>query len=374
MLSFTYRKKRIFGLDILRAAAILFVVYAHGYDCLSGSHFNRKLYILPVILDGPTVFFVLSGFLVGGIIIKLSEKNNLNNTSNLFHFWKRRWLRTLPNYYLILLLLTLYWIFFVHMQYPFWFYFKYVFFMQNFASFKHMFFLESWSLAIEEWFYFLFPILFLLSFLSTKKKRLSIIITTCLFVFIPFSLRIIYYFNGIGLDDAKAFYRATVLLRLDSIGYGVVGAYIGYYHKEAWLKHKNTLLIFGISFMLFVKILLLFKEPPLFYSAVLRHSLLPAFVFLCLPFLSVYQPVNRNILHRIITYVSIVAYSMYLVNLTPLLGVVLPLLENKLHLLSHDNYLLIYAFYWVLTIAGSYILYLFVENPAMRWRDRIFQR
>ena len=91
---------RIYGLDILRTMAILFVVIGHGGIYLPDS---VKTIIDYFILDGVSLFFVLSGFLIGQIIIKTFEENSINYKT-MIGFWLKRWFRTLPNYYLFLFL------------------------------------------------------------------------------------------------------------------------------------------------------------------------------------------------------------------------------------------------------------------------------
>ena len=57
---------RIYGLDVIRAFAILAVVYSHSLVFLPES--IRGIAGL-FDYDGVSVFFVLSGFLIGGILI-----------------------------------------------------------------------------------------------------------------------------------------------------------------------------------------------------------------------------------------------------------------------------------------------------------------
>ena len=64
---------RIFGLDILRSLAIIIVVISH-----SNFNYISNIHILP-LPDGVDLFFVLSGFLIGTIIIKIIEQQAYNN-------------------------------------------------------------------------------------------------------------------------------------------------------------------------------------------------------------------------------------------------------------------------------------------------------
>ena len=91
---------RIYGLDILRAFAILFVLYSHAFFLIM-DHVNERVYNL-LSLDGVTLFFVLSGFLIGGILIRTIENKGFG-FKELLNFWTRRWFRTLPNYFLMLM-------------------------------------------------------------------------------------------------------------------------------------------------------------------------------------------------------------------------------------------------------------------------------
>ena len=104
-------ENRVFGLDLLRFFAIMLVVFGHSRWMTES--FPRPLHILfhgSGIL-GVELFFVLSGFLIGGILLKNFEKNgNSLNPDEIKQFWIRRWFRTLPNYFLILgVYLAVYW-------------------------------------------------------------------------------------------------------------------------------------------------------------------------------------------------------------------------------------------------------------------------
>ncbi|MBC8645384.1 acyltransferase [Flavobacterium lindanitolerans] len=94
--------QRIFGLDLMRAVAILMVLSSH---CLwiypeSNSFIAQLLKLFGFL--GVEIFFVLSGFLIGRILLQSYLKEDFS-FSQVRNFLKRRWFRTFPNYFLILL-------------------------------------------------------------------------------------------------------------------------------------------------------------------------------------------------------------------------------------------------------------------------------
>jgi peptidoglycan/LPS O-acetylase OafA/YrhL len=88
---------RNFGLDLIRAISIWMVLLHHAGFNIEG--------LQPLTLGavGVEVFFVLSGFLIGGILFREIDKGK-SIFQTLKRFWTRRWLRILPLYYAILLI------------------------------------------------------------------------------------------------------------------------------------------------------------------------------------------------------------------------------------------------------------------------------
>ena len=130
---------RVYGLDVLRAIAILFVVIVHGAGIINNTTLENFPWIR--MIDGVELFFVLSGFLIGSILLKLVNDNPQLKPTDLLNFWKRRWFRTLPNYYLILLvnwIIVKYKIIDGNIEAFNW---KFIFFLHNFAEPFQQFFL-----------------------------------------------------------------------------------------------------------------------------------------------------------------------------------------------------------------------------------------
>ena len=162
---------RVFGLDLLRFVAIFMVLLGHSL-ILAPKYL--KPFVYKFLFDGVAIFFVLSGFLIGGILIKQLNKEK-PSFNGLVDFWKRRWMRTLPAYLVILIFLLIYTAFLIPKNLPDdW--FRFFFFTQNLFAFRPSFFAEAWSLSIEEWFYLSVPLLLfgaLMLFKSSIKWQLN---------------------------------------------------------------------------------------------------------------------------------------------------------------------------------------------------------
>src|ERR1035438_7123978 len=78
------------ALDGLRGLAILMIILYHNFDFLSFTY---------PTWSGVDLFFVLSGFLITGILIK-----KRNSAHFLFNFYARRVLRIFPIYFLSLII------------------------------------------------------------------------------------------------------------------------------------------------------------------------------------------------------------------------------------------------------------------------------
>jgi len=133
---------RNFGLDVLRALAIMMVFVGHGVTL-------HGLPILGELGTGVDLFFVLSGFLIGRIYFRSRREGNFTLGS----FWQARWWRTLPPYFAALALYAV-----AMRRYP-----DepidgaYALFIQNYVGMVG--FNATWSLCVEEHFYLLFPVL-----------------------------------------------------------------------------------------------------------------------------------------------------------------------------------------------------------------------
>ena len=188
---------RISELDGLRGLAILMVITCHYVGNAEhkqlGFWIHHFLSALTAGWSGVDLFFVLSGYLIGGILL------DARNSSSYFHaFYMRRVHRILPVYYLWI---TIYaglialglWVIPGRYAVSTWDFRQVlvqIFFLQNFQSgvpqFQWIWFVVTWSLAVEEQFYLLAPPL--IRFVSVRKVVYILSATICLAPLLRFML------------------------------------------------------------------------------------------------------------------------------------------------------------------------------------------
>jgi peptidoglycan/LPS O-acetylase OafA/YrhL len=354
----------------------MFVVIGHGTFLLT----PRMSKLSNIIFDyeGVSIFFVLSGFLIGGILIKTLEKRE-GERNVLLNFWIRRWFRTIPPYFLILILLLILNLiltkgFSFNKEFPL----NFFTFTQNLFYRHPKFFPEAWSLSIEEWFYFLIPPI-ILFFIFLKRSVKMSFLYTALCILVAVTLFRLYRYTNLSIGSYNQWdllFRKQVITRLDSLMYGMIGAFFQYYYRDYWLKYKKTLLCFGLLLFLTTKYLVspegwfITVEYGSLYSCVLSFSVTSFATLLLLPFLSDIRRTNIGIINKSITKISLISYSMYLINLSLIQFMILSRINFEAFI--SNTYIMIgtkYLLYWFLTISLSMILYKYFEVPMMNLRD-----
>jgi len=358
---------RIFGLDIIRASAIILVLISHS------RFFFRKFYPAIEALSicgyfGVELFFVLSGFLIGRILIRLVSKNG-QSIKDLIRFWIMRWMRTLPNYYFFLLLYIFLYFFGIlqprlnHLD------FRYFCFSQNLLWQHPHFFPEAWSLAVEEWFYLLFAaLLFIFCVFFKAKPKSSVFICIVIFVFFSESLK---FYNALFFDlKWDEGFRKVTLLRMDAIMFGVLFAWVDKNFPLFFDKKKNLFLILGAAAIAGCALAYCLgdRDNSLFFKT-LYFPITDFFLACLLPFFSKIIS-YQGLIGEITTFISKISYSMYLLNLS----LIFVVLNTYLPFNTAPACIVKFILYWSLTFLLGAVNYSFFEKPILKFRDKIFQR
>ena len=338
------------GLDGIRALSVLIVITAHtlGIVNIPGGF-------------GVTVFFFLSGFLITTLLLKEFEKSKKINYKN---FMMRRVLRILvPLYTVYFLLLLLNFLGLYPATYTLDGVLSQVFFLTNYYK---IFGNEDnlldgtgiiWSLAVEEHFYILFPLLFVV---FVKRKVEYLLYFSVILCLIILGWR---YYLSFEYEEYSRFYLATDT-RFDSILYGVVLALIMNVKNMFVIKNKISLTDICIIFFSLSGLMFTFLYRDSEFRNTLRYtiqglSLMPLFYY------SVTRPNNflfswLNL--SVLKIIGLYSYMMYLVHFPIML-----MLQHYFNMIDGG-----YQFIAVLvcTFSVSALSYKYLESPVLKLKNK----
>lgn len=348
-----FSKDRNFGLDIVRATAILIVLISHARQALSDPDSGLALTFGGWF--GVELFFALSGFLIGTILIKLFDRGP--TASSLGRFWFRRWMRTLPAYFFILLF---YWIVFGQVQYS-----DFIL-LQWPINHNQGVVPVSWSLAIEEWFYLIFPVGALAATAIFQKRGMIVTIATA--IVLPLVFRV-YQFN---FDYDSAAIRVNPF-RFDGMAYGVFIAYLMSIKAAKEILAKYWVIVALTALFLLVFDFLRYNGSrlgvPLPFHVPTWHHMITAYMVsgVCAALIVVtFYIRSPNIwmpLSSAVTYISKVSYSLYLWHLL--------LFSYVIRYFPDSRGIGLYFAVIAAAIILSYVPYILIEVPFMKLRDRL---
>lgn len=382
------QKNRVFGLDLLRAFAILIVLFAHGFDPFLAEYFP-KLRLL-IFIDGVDLFFVLSGFLIGSILLRQFNSNKEYSSKVIFSFWKRRWLRTLPNYYFVLIIILFMPVILPALKgneilIPSNTWGNFFLFSQNLFKPQSEFFSEAWSLAVEEWFYLITPLILFLYYITfknilSKKKIFLLMMVTIIIISTFYRYKIGLSLSG-DIKEWDTYIRRVVFARLDSIMYGVVGAFLKFYYPIHW-KNKalfTCLTILSIFLLLVIHFLYLkaIDNNTHFFMNTFYFSFSGMAVVMLLPHMDLLEKPPYNgilgILGKIISHISIISYSLYLTHGYLILGHIVRYKNEYFEKIIPNSAItgiLYFTLYLLISVITSTFLYNLIEKPFMNIRNK----
>lgn len=363
--------QRVFGLDLMRAIAISMVICSHIlwiYNPADG--IIRQLFALFGFL-GVEFFFVLSGFLIGKILYRIFIQDEFTIKSAL-GFLRRRWFRTLPNYFLVLLINI---IITISLGYSIPNLGLYFVFLQNGFSKMSTFFPESWSLSVEEWAYLVLPVsllMFSIFFKPKNKNKFFLMITLLLlmlFIFFKISYQI--QTPKTTLDEWNFSLKSVMIYRLDAIFIGVLCAWISINYKKYWSEFKFIAAFLGGFIMLFMYFGMgFFRILPETYPFVWNVIYLPLASISIAFFVPFFSQLETSIalIKKPIEFISKISYSIYLLHYSVILQLLMLFVTREKTSLIQLH--LITLFYLTTILLVSYIFYRFYEKPIMDLRDK----
>ncbi len=363
------RHNRVFGLDVVRAIAVLLVLIGHASYHGHAATWFKWFWGAQGTL-GVEIFFVLSGFLIGGILLRLARTDRLHRTGDVWNFWVRRWARTLPLYVFFFLL----YLRFDYLgvgdllkTYPF------LVFMQNFAWAPLPFFQHSWSLAVEEWFYLLFPLVFLAAASSGLRFGRAFGLTCAVFIVGPLAMRVRASAGIADYDGFNNLIRMVVVCRLDAIAMGVLVAWIQVDWKPVYEGLQRwgwiaAMTVLASAFYLAAGMPSLIGHPS---ARVLFFPIMSLAIAAAIPWVAGIRTLGWHALDGFVSLTSKISYSLYLGHICMLTLVNGALAEFGMGADSGVRIPtpVLYGLYMAAFYVFAMLTYAFVERPFLMLRD-----
>ena len=188
-------------LDGLRFLCIALVLWHHGNPML-----NRGPQIFERGFMGVDFFFVLSGFLITTLLLRETRRHG---SFSLLDFYRRRILRILPPFYLLVTVVSLYYVVIKGQSelarlVPY-----YYLFLSNFLTEDISVLGITWSLSVEEQYYAVWPLL-----LALLPRRAIVPVLVALIA--------VNVLVGAGVMDVDAIPAGPLLIRLPTATYAPI--------------------------------------------------------------------------------------------------------------------------------------------------------
>lgn len=381
------------AVDGLRAVAVLWVIGYHtfkfiGAPLMHGSA-ERPFRLVNRGLLGVDVFFVLSGFLIGSMLMnELQDRRRLA----LGRFYLRRALRILPVYWLTLAIDCLLgdpnarsaW--------------ANVVFVNNLLPESDQCMKWTWSLAIEEQFYFVFPLLLIVFGAPRRSDEahardagqrlgMALLLLFAAGVLVRFEVVRRYALHVPSADHARALYDALYDKphgRYVELLAGALVAYAVIFHdaraRLARAPIASTIaalvaLVCAGAVSVVAQPIFVYEPSPhvaLLYFAlshVIFASAVAVLLLVCVSKAGIGAPLGRALSIRPLHVVAQLSYSAYLIHVMIIdVGLDVGPFRPARTIGVMLGYLVVVP---LVSLVAAAPLYLLVEKPLMRLRDRV---
>lgn len=365
----------------IRVLAILSVLQVH----LTVALVERRITMSPLpgalsikLWFGMDLFFILSGFLIGSLLLHDSGKFGLGK---LRRFYLRRSFRIFPQYYVVLTLVAL--TFPLSQDQLEHLVFEYLY-LTNYLLEDHETVMRwAWSLAVEEHFYLAVP--FLLAALALIRGTSGRLLLLLVLWLLALGLRAQVLSTQPQTDPLLPLRTAYVQThtRMDILVAGVFVAYLQRHHAETlrlwiaktWVRALGACWIVGFLFLLWIEPFFLVDpfHPTLWQIFAWGTGSSLMYIPMLLWLLNGDGPTTRILGRPIFLRLATLGYGIYLLHIPLLHWVIMPALEA-----SHGPGQSISLSLWWVSLLGlfavsaacSWLLHVLIDKPALKLRDR----
>lgn len=345
-------------IDGLRFVAIFLVLLEH-FAGFIGTPISAGYY-------GVDLFFVISGFLITGILIK---ENNQSFRKSYFNFIARRTIRIFPIYYLTIGILWLLQLPTVreYIKYLLTYTFNYaiVNFHLPFTPVTHF-----WTLNIEEQFYLFWPIIIL----SLKKKSGLLLFITSIIIVLGYVQLSFNIFPAISEYDHYGLFT-----RMSSLGIGAMGSLLANKKLLPSFLLKNIFFEYFMIALLSVSLIFTFQYKALFLGICSFYLVIKAAYF----DFSI-NVINRFLVHPFVIYIGTISYGIYVYHMIlehylslyvfdPFFNSINYKKLGKLEILQYNLWLIKFPLYSIFSVIVAACSFKYIESPLLALKDKYFK-
>ena len=334
--------KRLPSLDGLRAFSIILVCIGHSAGTVGAPDFLLPFHNLGNF--GVKIFFVISGFLITYLLLIEHEKTS---SIDLKKFYIRRTFRLFPAFYFFIFCIAIaHYLGFIELWEGDLFHAST--YTMNYHHERSWWLNHTWSLAVEEQFYLIWPLL-LLIFGQLRARIIAIIVIFS----VPFIRALMWYNFDVPSSAMTREFQAVA----DALA---TGCALAYFYKDGWQIPKwfNSVWFYTIPMaMLLVPLIMMKLAPEWFY--IVGQSV----VNICVA-LTIWRFINvrKGILYRILNcklaiWIGALSYSLYLWQE--------PFLNSWV-----QEWYACWPLNILLTLIFAIFSYYFIEKPFLKMRKK----
>jgi peptidoglycan/LPS O-acetylase OafA/YrhL len=330
---------RIPSLDGLRAISIGLVVFSHLLQVLGFGFFGNLGNL------GVRVFFVISGFLITGLLLKEYDKSR---TVDLSKFYFRRTLRIFPPFYFylfVILAVSLAGLAAVPLKNIL----AACLYTSDYVNIANGYLGHSWSLAVEEQFYLIFPGVFLL--FGKRKTKILLLALVCL-------SPLIRVFDYRVFGDDFVWGTTGFHMNMDALAFGCLLSlfYFRLHQNQYYQKFLKSKIVYLFP-PLIVALNLQYDHPHLYAVC---FSLMNVLIALCIDWaVTNHETLTGKVLNSApMVTLGVMSYSIYL-------------WQQPFFNSSNPKFLTATPFNFIGLAVMVLISYYLVEKPSLKFRQKL---
>lgn len=334
----------------MRAIAALSVMWGHTFQREFGD-WGVDGFTLPIVADGVTLFFVISGFLITYLLLHEQERCH---TVSIPKFYLRRILRIWPIYYLYMLVAVVAtgtW----HDP-NIWYYCLFTANIPFILAAGIWPIVHYWSLGVEEQFYLFWPWLVKLTHGKTKRLLTIAVIICAVWLASKWGIYLL-----CGTNTAYRFFAVT---RFDCMMIGAIGAILYFMKNKLFTRILMNRILGLVCFLLLLCSQLWIGIIP----ATFQPQLIAFLSIVCIA-TQLDNPII-NLENKACDFVGKISYGIYVIHPLLIFGLSALYRNVGIQLPEYLAATVIYCLITAATIFVAWLSYRFFESPFLRMKNR----